>query len=72
MKNLKNIIFEINELTTNIETNYPELYTFLNENPLTIPSTNHPKVSEDEMEMYLISLKNLLMHHLETHEKVNS
>lgn len=72
MKNLKNIVSEINELTTNIETNYPELYTFLNENPLTIPSTNHPQVNKDEMEMYLLSLKNLLMHHLETHEKVKS
>lgn len=67
MKNLSKLLTEITQLTTNIETNYPELYRYLDENPLTIPSTNHPHIDKQIMENYLESLKQLLKHHLETH-----
>lgn len=68
MKNLNNILTEITQLTTNIETNYPELYRTLDENPLTIPATDHPHINQQNMENYLESLKQLLKHHLETHK----
>lgn len=69
MNNLRNLLTEITQLTTNIETNYPELYRNLDENPLTIPASNHPHIDKQIMEEYLESLKELLNHHLETHKK---
>ncbi len=71
MKKLNTILTEITQLTTNIETNYPELYQFLDENPMTIPSVNHPHMDAKIMQEYLESLKQLLLHHLETHKKTN-
>jgi hypothetical protein len=71
MKNLNQILTEITEITTNIETNYPELYRSLDENPLTIPDTNSPHIDSKIMEEYLESLKQLLSHYLETHTKKN-
>ncbi|MDB9720444.1 hypothetical protein OAA67_01075 [Winogradskyella sp.] len=67
MKTLTKLLTEITQLTTNIETNYPELYRSLDENPLTIPATDHPHIDKQIMENYLESLKQLLKHHLETH-----
>lgn len=40
MKRLKDILTEINAITLEIEQNYPELYEFLDENPITIQSGN--------------------------------
>jgi len=70
MKDLSNVVAEIEKLTTTIETNYPELYRSLDENPMTIPVTNNPHVDKEAMLEYLESLKQLLKHHLETHKKV--
>lgn len=71
MKTLKELLSDIINLTTNIETNYPELYKFLGENSLTIPSTDHPDINIAIMQDYLESLKQLLKHHLETHKSKN-
>lgn len=68
MRDNRKVIAEIEQLTTNIETNYPELYRSLDENPMTIPATNHPHVDKEAMLAYLESLKELLRHHLETHK----
>tara|TARA_R110002167_G_scaffold85250_3_gene231343 strand:+ start:1089 stop:1304 length:216 start_codon:yes stop_codon:yes gene_type:complete len=68
MNNLRKVLGEISELTTDIETNYPELYRSLDENPLTIPAKNHPQVNKDDLKEYLESLKELIKHHLETHK----
>lgn len=68
MKKLHTLLTEITQLSTNIATNYPELYQFLNENPMTIPSVNHPEINEVVMQEYLRGLKDLLRHHLETHK----
>lgn len=67
MKNLHKLFREITLLTTNIETNYPELYRYLDENPMTIPVNDHPDIDVETMQDYLKSLKELLRHHLETH-----
>lgn len=66
MNNLKNILTEITQLTNNIETNYPELYQTLDENPMTIPSSNDPHIDTDIMKEYLESLKQILKKYLET------
>ena len=68
MKKLNGLLTEITELTNTIETNYPELYRFLDENPMTIPATDHPHIDKKVMQEYLESLKQLLEHHLETHK----
>lgn len=68
MDNLKTLLTEITRLTYTIETNYPELYRFLDENPMTIPATNHPHIDSAVLGEYLESLKGLLQHHLETHK----
>tara|TARA_R110001606_G_scaffold87234_1_gene197002 strand:- start:455 stop:670 length:216 start_codon:yes stop_codon:yes gene_type:complete len=69
MKDLSKVVVEIEKLTTNIETNYPELYRSLDENPLTIPTKQNPHIDKEVMQDYLESLKQLLKHHLETHKK---
>ncbi|ULC57883.1 hypothetical protein MBM09_08105 [Flaviramulus sp. BrNp1-15] len=68
MNELQNIENKIVELTTLIETQYPELYKFLEESPETMPSINHPDINTKIMEDYLESLNQLLKHHIETHK----
>ncbi|MFC4633236.1 hypothetical protein ACFO3O_04920 [Dokdonia ponticola] len=70
MKDLHNILNEITQLTTNIETNYPELYRSLDENPITLPVSKYPHIDKEVMQEYLESLKLLLEHHLEKHKNI--
>lgn len=65
MKSLQNILTEISALTLNIETNYPELYRSLDENPMTLPVSQHPHLDKVVMEEYLTGLKELLEHYVE-------
>jgi len=67
MNELNQIMTEITQLTVNIENNYPELYAFLDENPITIPSETDPKVDLAAYQDYLESLKQLLKHHIQEH-----
>lgn len=66
MNILQALLAEISKLTKTIETNYPELYQFLDENPMTIPSEKNPSIDKKILLEYLESLKQLLKHHLET------
>ena len=70
MDNLQIILAEISWLTKTIESDYPELYQFLDENPMTIPSENHPEIDKKILKDYLESLRQLLKHHLETRKKI--
>ncbi|WP_158976577.1 MULTISPECIES: hypothetical protein [Cellulophaga] len=72
MKNLHNILNEITQLTTNIETNYPELYRSLDENPMTLPNNAHPHMDKIVMQEYLESLKELLEHYIEEEKTKNN
>ena len=74
MKKLNNVMIDISSLLLDIETNYPELYQFLDETPISIPSKTNTNLSEvvmTEVAMteYLEDLKELLRHHLESHKK---
>lgn len=64
----KQIIEQISELTTIIEVNYPELYVFLDENPLTISNSEHPQITSEILNDYLESLKQLLTNYQKTHK----
>ena len=68
MENLQAIESKIIELTTLIETKYPELYKYLDENPITLDSENKEDISIKTMQDYLESLNQLLKHHIETHK----
>ena len=67
MNNLKNLMTEITRITTEIETEHPELYRFLDENPMTLPATGHPEINKEVLEEYLQSLRQELRHYLEAH-----
>ncbi len=66
MENLQNVLSEITQLTKKIETNYPELYKHLDENPMTIPDESDPEINKKVLQKYLESLKQLLKNHIET------
>ncbi|MDO6596139.1 hypothetical protein Q4512_04375 [Oceanihabitans sp. 2_MG-2023] len=68
MKTEQELLTQITELTYNIETNYPELYTFLMEDPSTIPSIEHPDINPTVLQDYLNTLKQKLKHHIENHK----
>ena len=67
MKNLQQLLKEVTQLTTNLETNYPEIYRLLDENTLTLPNESEPIIDKKILENYLETLKQLLKHHLDTH-----
>ena len=72
MNDLKNLLQEITDITFEIETNYPELYRSLDENPLTLPVSSHPHIDKAVLQEYLQGLRELLRHHLETHKAENN
>lgn len=67
MKKLNELMQEIILLTTNIETDYPELYRYLDETPLVICDTEEKTICLADMEKYLESLKEQLEHHITKH-----
>ena len=69
MKTIHDLLTEITKLTYNIETNYPELYQYLDEQPITIPSDKNPEIDKEALQEYLEGLKKTLKHYIENHEK---
>lgn len=57
------ILEQINKLTLKIETDYPELYSFIEEEPITLPSFEHPDITNKLLKEYLESLKGLIRSH---------
>lgn len=68
MDRLSKLVSEISKLTLRMESDYPELYRNLDENPMTLPALGHPEIGMKVLENYLQSLKGLLEHHLQTHK----
>jgi len=60
MKTTQKILTEIATLTRKIETDYPELYKYLDESPMTIPGQKNPNVDSKALENYLQTLKDML------------
>ncbi|CAM4248962.1 hypothetical protein [Gillisia hiemivivida] len=67
MERITRILNEITTITLEIETKYPEIYKFLEEDTATLPFMEHPKINSKVLLNYLESLKQLLLHHRETH-----
>lgn len=72
MKKLKHLMQEVTALTNEIETNYPEVYRHLDENPLTVPFSDRPHIDKAVMQEYLQGLRELLRHHLESRKAENN
>lgn len=64
----KTVLTEINRITTELLTNYPELYIFLDENPVTLYHEGDREIQTKDLLNYLESLHQILKHHIETHE----
>lgn len=71
MKKAESLLKEITDLTNKIRDSYPELYGFLEEDTLTLPTTNQPEVDETSLQNYLESLKELVKNYLETHKNLS-
>ena len=69
MKKIQKLTQEINELTVRIEQKYPELYRYLDENPITIPVDDEAKPTHKSFADYLESLKSILEKYMESHKK---
>lgn len=67
MDTVQELLTKISNITRDIETNYPDVYKYLNENPMTIPNMEHPSVSETELKEYLASLETLLEKYRKDH-----
>jgi hypothetical protein len=67
MGNNRHLLEEITNLTYRIERDYPELYQFLDENPMTLPTKAHPKVDNKVLKDYLEDLKQILARFKATH-----
>lgn len=67
MKTVKDLLTKIATLTRDIETNYPEVYEHLDENPTTIPNQENPEVDAKELENYLESLNDLIEKYKKEH-----
>jgi len=70
MKRMHQLLTEINKITLLMEQKYPELYKYLDENPITIPNIEHPHLDTQTFSDYLESLKELLQNHIESHKNV--
>ena len=69
MKALHNLMQEVIQLTTEIETKYPELYKYLGETPLSIGEAKYKSINTHDLKEYLATLKSHLQHHIETHKR---
>lgn len=58
---------EITELTTLIESEYPELYQHLDEIPVNTGNEKKGTVSHKDLSLYLESLRNILKKYIEEH-----
>ena len=59
-------------VTTEIGTNYPELYQFLGETPLFLSAGNDNEVSRTDFEKYLSTIKHQLRNHIATHKSIST
>lgn len=60
MERIKALLQQILQVTTELETYYPELYQYLGETPITLPDDPHPKMDEKALQDYLNTLQEML------------
>jgi hypothetical protein len=67
MKTINQLMQDIIQLTTVIETHYPELYKYLSETPISLGDGNKETINTADLKQYLETLKSQLEHHMDTH-----
>ena len=70
MKSIQQLMHDIIQLTTEMETNFPELYNYLDETPLTLGEIKEKEISTQDLAQYLETLKTQLQHHIATHKNI--
>jgi len=65
----KAINAKILKITLKISNDFPELYSYLEEMPVTIPYTNDPEINLNNLKKYYNSLEVMLKNYMLTHEK---
>jgi len=71
MKRIQELNKEINDMTLKIQQEHPELYKYLDENPITIANSEDPEMNIKNLSNWLDSLKQLLKHHIENNQPLN-
>ncbi len=66
MKGTDELTKEITDVTSKIQTDYPELYQFLMETPNTITTKPGAQVKYEDLEKHLQMLNKILMRYIET------
>ena len=69
MNEVHRLLAEITQLTSRIETDYPELYRMFDENPVTLPVESRPIIDAAILEDYLETITLQMMHHIEALEQ---
>jgi ubiquinone/menaquinone biosynthesis C-methylase UbiE len=69
MKALHKLMQEVLKLTTKIETEYPELYRYLDETPMSFGKHPEKEVTIADLKNYLQTLREQLEEHIKTHRK---
>lgn len=69
MKKINQLMEQIIQISSEIETQYPELYKYLDETPITICKAPEKEICLADLESYLNTLKNQLNNHIATHKK---
>ncbi|MCA0380744.1 MAG: hypothetical protein LCH58_01180 [Bacteroidetes bacterium] len=71
MKNVNQLMQEIISISSTIESDYPELYKYLDETPFKICETNKNEICISDLEEYLKTLKEQLKDYISSHNKIN-
>lgn len=66
------IMEEIIKITSEIETDYPELYKYLDETPISVGNITEEDISNSDLENYLNTLKWHLSNHIKSKENISS
>lgn len=69
MKALHKLMQEVVDLTAKIETDYPELYRYLDETPLDLGRHPEKEITVTDLKNYLTTLREQLKEHILTHGK---
>jgi hypothetical protein len=69
MKDAHELMEEVIAFTSEIETEYPELYKYLEETPLFQGPVSGSDVSATDLENYLNTLKRQVIDYLKTHDQ---
>ncbi|WGK64008.1 hypothetical protein [Croceiramulus getboli] len=67
MEALENIIQKISSALSEIESHFPELQAFLDEQPMTLGNSPGDTMEEADLQSYLNSLEQLLQQYKKTH-----